>query len=207
MRQYCHYLKGHGSLKLPASSRVSLRNQSESSDDEPSGGSRDSSPLSEAIKRELSRSQEGRDLEKLLGDARRELSQMDLTAASIASFRIGQTCWRPGELPLNLRSKNLFGVLAEGRNSITRIGIGRSSKTLDVHISLKGIMVDIRVVTTVIVVSGCYICSINFVEYCSHWLFAILYSGSSEGCLDRLAFELMIPVATLKECVELVRNV
>lgn len=167
MRQYCHYLKGHGSLKLPASSRVSLRNQSESSDDEPSGGSRDSSPLSEAIKRELSRSQEGRGLEKLLGDARRELSQMDLTAASIASFRIGQTCWRPGELPLNLRSKNLFGVLAEGRNSITRIGIGRSSKTLDVHISLK---------------------------------------GSSEGCLDRLAFELMIPVATLKECVELLES-
>ena len=32
----------------------------------------------------------------------------------------------------------------------------------------------------------------------------MLYSGSSEECLDQLAFELMIPIATLKEYMGLV---
>ena len=72
---------------------------------------------------------------------------MDLSEESILSYRIGSIYWKPGEIPVGAKLKNLFSVFGElerqqGQTCSPRGGtvpMERESRQLmEVTVSLKG---------------------------------------------------------------------
>ena len=76
---------------------------------------------------------------EFLRTAQQGLARMDLSASSIASYRVGPLSWSPGELGKQQRGKSLHAMVGDRRGGgLSWISGG---KPTEIHITLKGIVV------------------------------------------------------------------
>ena len=134
LKQYSNSLSEHRNITASDNSLVlSTLDPQHKTYKSKSGGN----SLSKLFQKELHKNGEDCDLHlSVLKDSLCTLSRMDLSGRSIASYRIGNFSWKAQELFPSMKSKNLFGMFGEAKGTISRIG--RSTKTMEVTVTLKG---------------------------------------------------------------------
>ena len=129
LKQYSNSLSEHRRIIASDSSSVSSTLDPQNRTFKNGGN-----PLSELFQKELHKDSDCH--LGVLKDSLHTLSRMDLSGRSIGSYRIGNFSWKAGGLLPNMKSKNLFGMFGEAKGTISRIG--RSTKTMEVTVTLKG---------------------------------------------------------------------
>ena len=129
LKQYSNSLSEHRRVIASDSSSASSTLNPQNRTNKTSGNS-----LSELVQKELHKDSDSH--LSVLKNSLHMLSRMDLSGRSIASYRIGNLSWKAGGLLPSMKSKNLFGMFGEAKGTISRIG--RSAKTMEVTVTLKG---------------------------------------------------------------------